>query len=74
MFTVFKRQNTLVEGVGTSSPPGEEQAESDSLEHPGHSANGNGIKRTLLGEDLADELLVASNRLVNKLQRKVGCL
>ena len=57
----IERRTRLVEGVGTGSPPGEEQAQADGLEHAGHSANGNCIEGTLLGEDLADELLVATN-------------
>lgn len=57
-----KATESLVEGVGASSPPGQEQAESDGLEDSGYRANGNGIKRTLLGEDLADELLIVVKR------------
>lgn len=57
---IQQRRTSLVEGVGTGSPPGEEQAKADGLEHAGHGANGNGIEGTLLGEDLADELLVAA--------------
>jgi hypothetical protein len=56
----------LVEGVGASSPPGQEQAETDGLEYPGYSTHGNGIKRSLLGEDLADELLIASKPVSKK--------
>ena len=46
----------LVEGVGAGSPVGEEQAEADGLEDTGKGANGDGVKRTLLGEDLGNEL------------------
>ena len=47
----------LVEGVGAGSPVGEEQAETDSLEDAAHGADGNGISRTLLGDDLGDDLM-----------------
>ena len=53
----------LVKGVGAGSPVGEEQAEADSLEDTGNGANSNGVKRTLLGEDLGDDLDVVSMRL-----------
>lgn len=69
---VFKwPTKSLVEGVGASSPPGQEQAESDGLEHSGHGANGNGIEGTLLGEDLADELLVVGKE-VSSLSKTEG--
>ena len=58
MFTAFKVRERLVEGVGASSPPGQEQAEADGLENPGYGTHGNGIKRSLFGENLADELLI----------------
>jgi hypothetical protein len=51
----------LVEGVGAGSPVGEEQAEADGLEDTGNGADGNGVKRTLLGEDLGDNLDRVSN-------------
>ena len=41
------------------SPVGEEQAETDSLEDTGKGSHCNSIKRTLLGEDLRDELYIA---------------
>ena len=47
----------LVEGVGAGSPVGEEQAEADSLEDAGNSADGDGVHGTLLGDDLGDDLL-----------------
>ena len=47
----------LVEGVGAGSPVGEEQAEADSLEHAGNSADGDGVHGALLGDDLGDNLL-----------------
>lgn len=46
----------LLEGVGARAPPGEEEREADGLEDAGKGANGNGVKRALLGEDLGDEL------------------
>ena len=51
------RARRLVEGVGAGSPVGEEQAETDSLEHAGNSADGDGVHGTLLGDDLGDDLL-----------------
>ena len=39
------------------SPPGEEQTETDGLKDAGESTNGDGIKRTLLSENLRDELV-----------------
>lgn len=42
--------------MSASAPPGQEQAETNSLEHPGDSADRHGIKRPLLGKDLADKL------------------
>lgn len=38
------------------TPVGEEQGESDCLENAGKSTDGDGVKRTLLGGDLSDEL------------------
>lgn len=74
MLTVFNPKECLVEGVGASSPPGEEQAEADGLEHSAHGADGNGIKGPLLGEDLTDELFMACKRLVNEVkQEKSAC-
>jgi hypothetical protein len=46
----------LVEGVGAGSPVGEEHAEANSLEDTGNGADSNGVERTLLGEDLRDNL------------------
>lgn len=48
----------LVEGVGVSSPVGEEQAKTNSLEHTGKGSHCNSVERTLLGEDLRDELYI----------------
>lgn len=39
-----------------SSPPCKEERKTDSLEDTGKSTNSNGIERTLLSEDLCDEL------------------
>jgi hypothetical protein len=46
----------LVEGVGAGAPVGEGHAEADSLEYAGGSTDGNGVKRTLLGDNLGDDL------------------
>jgi hypothetical protein len=51
----------LVEGVGAGSPVCEEQAEADGLEDTGNGTDSNGVKRTLLGEDLGDDLGAVSN-------------
>ena len=51
------RARRLVEGVGAGSPVGEEQAETDSLEDAGKSADGDGVHGALLGDDLGDNLL-----------------
>ena len=51
------RERRLVEEVGAGSPVGEEQAEADSLEHAGNSADGDGVHGALLGDDLGDNLL-----------------
>ena len=51
------RARRLVEGVGAGSPVGEEQAEADSLEHAGNSADVDGVHGALLGDDLGDDLL-----------------
>lgn len=54
------------EGAGAGSPPGHDQAEADSLEDTGKGANGNGIKRALLSEDLGDELQIHTSALTPK--------
>ena len=46
----------LVEGVGVGSPVGEEKAETNGLEDTGKGSHCNSVERTLLGEDLRDEL------------------
>lgn len=46
----------LLEWVGMGSPPGEEERETDCLEDAGESSDGNGVKWTLFGGDLSDEL------------------
>jgi hypothetical protein len=49
--------NPLVsERTGAGAPPGEEHGQTDGLEDAGKGANGNGVKRALLSEDLGDEL------------------
>lgn len=52
----YEKATDLLEWVGAGSPVGEEHGETDSLEDAGKSADGNGVKRTLLGEDSGDEL------------------
>jgi hypothetical protein len=42
--------------LGVSSPPGKEQRQTDSLKDTGESTNSNGIERSLLSDDLGDEL------------------
>lgn len=42
--------------VGAGAPPGQEEGQADSLEDAGQGADGNGVKRALLGRDLGDEL------------------
>jgi hypothetical protein len=54
-YTLLKTRR-LVEGVGAGSPVGEEQAEADGLEDTGNGANSDGVERTLLGDDLGDDL------------------
>ena len=46
----------LVKGVGAGAPVGEEEGKTNGLEDAGNSANGDGVKRALLGEDLGDDL------------------
>ena len=48
--------------LGVGSPPCQEQGKTNSLEDTGKSTNGNGIKRSLLSEDLCDELQLISIR------------
>ena len=47
-----------VKWVGAGSPVGQEQAQANSLENASEGANGNGVERSLLGDDLGDELNV----------------
>lgn len=47
----------LIKRVGACSPVCKEQAEADGLKDAGNSANGNGVKRALLGKDLGDNLM-----------------
>lgn len=46
----------LVEWAGAGSPVGEEKRQTNSLENAGKCANGDGVERALLGNDLSDEL------------------
>ena len=50
----------LLEGVGAGSPVGEEHAEADGLEDTGKSTDGDGVKGTLLGQDLGEDLVMIS--------------
>jgi len=45
----------LVEWVGSCSPVGEEQAQSDGLEDAGDDTNGDCIQRSLLGDNLCND-------------------
>lgn len=49
--------NPLLEGVGSGSPPGQDNGKTDSLDELGSDANSNSVEGTLLGEDLRDVLL-----------------
>ena len=40
--------------------PSEEERKTDGLEYAGNDSDGNGVKRTLLGGDLGNELVVVS--------------
>lgn len=42
--------------IGVDTPPAKEHAQTNGLECSGKSANSNGIKRTLFGKYLRDEL------------------
>lgn len=46
----------LVEGVGAGSPVGEEERKTNGLEGAGKGTDGDGVKGTLLSEDLGDDL------------------
>ena len=46
----------VAERVGSGSPVGQEQTQADGLENASEGANGNGVERSLLGDDLRDEL------------------
>ena len=47
----------LVEWVGTSSPPGEEDGEANRLENSGESTDGYGVEWTFFSHNLRDNLL-----------------
>ena len=57
----WKDGNLLLKGVGARSPPGQEDRQADSLEQLGEDADTHLLKRTLLNEELAEELLPVSN-------------
>ena len=46
----------LVEWIGSGAPVGEEQAEANSLEDSADNTNGNEVKRSLLADDLCNQL------------------
>lgn len=46
----------LIKGICTSAPPCQEQTQSHSFKHSTDSSHGHGVKRSLLCENLADEL------------------
>lgn len=54
---ITDRTINLVEWVSAGSPPGEEQAQSNRLEHARYGADSHGVKWSLLSEELADELI-----------------
>ena len=58
------RRLSLVEWVGSGAPVGEEHAEANSLEDLGDNTDGDEVKRSLLGNDLSDELDEVSRRSV----------
>lgn len=47
----------LIKGIRSCSPPREEEAQSNSLEHPADQAYSNSIEGPLLGDDVANKLL-----------------
>jgi len=60
--TTQRLTSTLLEGVGAGAPVSEEQGETHGLEDAGNSADGDGVKRTLLGQDLGDNLNIVSKK------------
>jgi hypothetical protein len=56
-----QKASHLVEWVGAGSPVGQEQAEADGLQDSADNSDGHNIKRTLLGDDLRDELSSVSS-------------
>lgn len=48
----------LVEGMGTGSPPGQEQAQADRLKDSANSTDCHRVQGSLLREDLAHDLYV----------------
>lgn len=54
--THSNQADDLLEWVGAGTPPGEEHAETDSLEHAGNNTNGDSVEWALLGDDGGDEL------------------
>lgn len=53
---ILQRFLSLVEWVGPGTPVGEEQAEANGLEDTADNTNGNEVKRSLLADDLSNEL------------------
>lgn len=56
MFAYLKFIDRLVEWIGSGAPVREEHAETDSLEQTGQNTYGDGIERSLLGDDTGDDL------------------
>lgn len=52
----YKIIRHLVEGVCAGAPVGKEQRQSDGFHDATKGANGNGIERALLSNDLGDDL------------------
>jgi hypothetical protein len=64
--TYTQRRSDLVKGVGAGAPPGEEQAETDSLKGTSQGTDSNGVERALLGYELGDNLFSSINVILGK--------
>lgn len=64
--TFVMRRNPLLKGVGSGSPPSEEDGETEGLNELGSQADADGVERSLLNEDLRDVLrkMLANVRLM----------
>ena len=56
LISLYLHIQHLVEWVGSCAPVGEEQAQADSLEDARDNSNGNSVQRSLLSDDLCDDL------------------